>query len=106
VLIDLADRYVKKAGEKPEDLSNVQRRSRQFRNVVKHHLPLRAQEVSPGEREVVLKEAAKRLGRIKDLATQLAGEWKQAHSASASEMSQIAADAGAAEEALQRLARA
>jgi hypothetical protein len=106
ILIDLADGCFKRAGGKPEDNSNVERQSLEFRNVVKYHLPLHAQKVSPGERVVVLKDAANRLGRIKELASQLAGEWKQAHPASADKMSQIAADAGAAEESLMRLARA
>jgi hypothetical protein len=106
VLIEMADDYFKKAGDKPDDASNVHRRALQFRNVVKHHLPPRAKEVSPGERAAVLKDAADRLERIKNMATQLAGAWKQAHLASADEMKQIAADARAAEEDLRQLARA
>ncbi len=104
-LVALADDCFKQARVNPNDPTSVQRQAFHFRGVVKHDLPPNAHEVSPGERTITLKDAANRLGQIRDSATSLADHWEHAYPVAAKAMRQIAADASDAERQLREMAK-
>ncbi len=104
-LVALADDCFKRARMNPDDPTSVQRQASHFHGVVKHDLPPHAHDVSPGERAVTLKDAANRLGQIKENATHLAAGWEREYPVAAKAMRQIAADARDAEWQLREMAK-
>jgi hypothetical protein len=99
-LADLADDWLAEARQKPHDSARLAVLAGHFERLVREDLMHYVLQVSPGERRILAKDLARRLGGLESEASRLAVEWQSHHANSVASLHRIAASAREADRRL------